>query len=126
MLPSFELLAEARSRDPSVVREKLPTFAKKTHLVFGFVRVTLTLPHCRSCPEVEIRLGSRIRHKGKNRVLLCDKSKHSVMRPETFASEGAQNRNGASNILATGVPQRSNNSSVFTADFNSRVTVSVL
>lgn len=88
--------------------------------------VTLTVTHCRSCPEVEITLGSRIRHKGKNRVLLRDKSKHSLIRPEAFASEGAQNRNGPSKILATGVPQRSNNPSVFIADFNSQVSVSVV
>lgn len=59
------------------------------HAFVGFVRVTPMLTHGRSLPEVEITLGGRIRHKGKNRVLLCDKSKHSDMRPETFGSEGA-------------------------------------
>lgn len=84
----------------------------------GFVRVSLTLTHPRSCPEVETTPGSRIRCKGKNRVLLHDKSKHSVVRPETLASEGAQNRSEAS--------QRSNSPSVFAADFNSQVSVSLL
>lgn len=88
--------------------------------------VTLTLMHCRAGPEVEITVSSGIRKKGKNMVMIFEKWKHSVTRPERFASEGARNRSGASQVLATGVLQRFNNPSVFTASFNSQVLASLL